>query len=57
MTQLLVERAVDAPAHNTVGQGNMEVTSSTSLSDSITCMVRVALEENKDADPEKSALA
>ena len=39
------------------GQGNMEVTSSMSLSDSITCMVRVALEENRDADPEKSVLA
>ena len=39
-----------------IGQGHMEVTSSTS-SDGITCMVRVALEENRDADPEKSALA
>ena len=40
-----------------IGQGHMEVTSSTSWSDSITHMVQVALEENKDADPEKSALA
>ena len=40
-----------------IGQGHMEVTSSTSSSDSITRMVRVALEENRDADPEKSALA
>ena len=35
----------------------MEVMSSTSTSDSVTRMVRVALEENRDADPEKSALA
>ena len=40
-----------------IGQGHMEVTSSMSSSDSITRMVRVALEENRDADPEKSALA
>ena len=40
-----------------MGQGNVKITSSTSSSDSITHMVRVALEENKDADPEKSALA
>ena len=40
-----------------IGQGNVEITSSTSSSDSITRMVQVALEENKDADPEKSALA
>ena len=39
------------------GQGNVEKMSSTSSSDSITCMVRVALEENRDADPEKSVLA
>ena len=39
------------------GQGNVEMMSSTSSSDSITHMVRVALEENRDADPEKSALA
>ena len=35
----------------------MEIMSSTSSSDSITHMVQVALEENKDADPEKSPLA
>ena len=40
-----------------IGQGHMEVTSSTSSSDSITRMVQVALEENRDADPEKSVLA
>ena len=40
-----------------IGQGNVVITSSTGLPDSITRMVRVALEENKDADPEKSALA
>ena len=39
------------------GQGNVETMSFTSSSDSITRMVRVALEENRDADPEKSALA
>ena len=39
------------------GQGNVEVTSFTSSSDSITRMVQVALEENRDADPEKSVLA
>ena len=33
------------------------MTSSMSSSNSITRMVRVALEENRDADPEKSALA
>ena len=38
-------------------QDNAEVTSFTSSSDSITRMVRVALEENRDADPEKSVLA
>ena len=37
-----------------IGQGNVEVTSSTSSSDSITHMVRVALEENRDAESEKS---
>ena len=40
-----------------IGQGNVEITSSTSSPDSITRMEQVALEENKDADPEKSALA
>ena len=40
-----------------IGQGHMEVTSSTSSSDSITRMVRVVLEDNRDTDPEKSALA
>ena len=35
----------------------MEAMSSTSSSDSITHMVQVALEENRDADPEKSVLA
>ena len=39
------------------GQGNVEMMSSMSSSDSITRMVRVALEENRDADPEKSVLA
>ena len=39
------------------GQGNVEMTNSTSSSDSITRMVQVALEENRDTDPEKSALA
>ena len=40
-----------------IGQGNVDFTSSMSSSDSITRMVRVALEENRDADPEKSVLA
>ena len=40
-----------------IGQGNMDFTSSTSSSDCITCMVQVALEENRDADLEKSVLA
>ena len=40
-----------------IGQGNVEVMSFMSSSDSITRMVQVALEENRDADPEKSVLA
>ena len=51
---LLRELSIPLPI---IGQGNMEVTSSMSSSDSITRMVLVALEENRDADPEKSVLA
>ena len=51
---LLRELSIPPPI---TGQGNVEVMSFTSSSDSITHMVQVALEENRDADPEKSALA
>ena len=40
-----------------IGQGNVDFMSSTSSSDSITRMVQVVLEENRDTDPEKSALS